>query len=58
MTNLEGSQLSGLEKDVVVVKAGTMAAVDFTARNPGLTLVHCYQQTHMDFGFMMLFRYA
>jgi FtsP/CotA-like multicopper oxidase with cupredoxin domain len=58
VTSLEGRSLSGLQKDVVVVKAGTMAAVDFTARNPGLTLFHCHQQTHMDFGFMMLFRYA
>jgi FtsP/CotA-like multicopper oxidase with cupredoxin domain len=58
VTNLEGRALSGLQKDVVVVKAGTMAAVDFTARNPGATLFHCHQQTHMDFGFMMLFRYA
>ena len=58
VTELDGRSLSGLMKDVVVVKAGTMAAVDFTARNPGLTLFHCHQQTHMDFGFMMLFRYA
>src|ERR1700684_3408707 len=35
VTNLEGRGLSGLEKDVVVVKAGTSAAVDFTAKNPG-----------------------
>jgi FtsP/CotA-like multicopper oxidase with cupredoxin domain len=58
VTNLEGRGLSGLEKDMVVVKAGTSAAVDFTAKNPGPTLFHCHQQTHMDFGFMMLFRYA
>jgi FtsP/CotA-like multicopper oxidase with cupredoxin domain len=58
VTNLEGRLLSGLMKDVVVVKAGTTAAVDFVARNPGATLFHCHQQTHMDFGFMMLFRYA
>jgi FtsP/CotA-like multicopper oxidase with cupredoxin domain len=58
VTNLEGRPMSGLQKDVVVVKAGTTAAVDFMARNPGATLFHCHQQTHMDFGFMMLFRYA
>src|ERR1700728_2043257 len=58
VTSLEGRPLSGLLKDVVVVKAGTTAAVDFTARNPGSTLFHCHQQTHMDSGFMMLFRYA
>jgi FtsP/CotA-like multicopper oxidase with cupredoxin domain len=58
VSNLEGRAMSGLQKDVVVVKAGTTAAVDFVARNPGATLFHCHQQTHMDFGFMMLFRYA
>ena len=31
--------------------------VDFTADNPGLTLFHCHQQLHMDFGFMTLFDY-
>ena len=25
---------------------------DFVADNPGLTLFHCHQQLHMDFGFM------
>jgi len=32
--------------------------VDFTADNPGLTLLHCHQRLHMDFGFMALFDYA
>ena len=31
--------------------------VDFVANNPGLTLFHCHQQLHMDFGFMTLFEY-
>lgn len=58
VTSLEGKPLSGLHKDVVVVKANSEAAVDFTASNPGPTLFHCHQQSHMDFGFMMLFQYA
>lgn len=33
------------------------ASVDFVADNPGLTLFHCHQQLHMDFGFMTLFDY-
>ena len=41
-----------------MVPANTTAEVDFTANNPGATLFHCHNQTHMDFGFMMLFRYA
>jgi FtsP/CotA-like multicopper oxidase with cupredoxin domain len=32
--------------------------VEFTADNPGNTLLHCHQQNHMDMGFMMLLRYA
>jgi len=31
---------------------------DFVADNPGLTLFHCHQQLHMDFGFMAFFNYA
>jgi len=58
VTNLAGMPLSGLNKDVVVVPANTTTEVDFTANNPGATLFHCHNQTHMDFGFMTLFRYA
>jgi len=53
-----GPELAGLRKDVVLVKARTTAAVEFTADNPGRTLFHCHQQDHMDRGFMMVFRYA
>ena len=28
------------------------------ADNPGLTLFHCYQNLHMDLGFMRLLEYA
>ena len=31
---------------------------DFVADNSGLTLFHCHQQLHMDFGFMALFNYV
>ena len=58
VTNLDGVAMNGLMKDVLVVKAKSTAEVDFTASNPGATLFHCHQQSHMDFGFMMLFRYA
>jgi len=58
VTNLDGQPLSGLNKDVLVVPANTTADVDFTANNPGPTLFHCHNQTHMDFGFMQLFKYA
>jgi FtsP/CotA-like multicopper oxidase with cupredoxin domain len=58
VTSMEGRPMSGLFKDVLVVKANTTAEIDFVASNPGATLFHCHQQSHMDFGFMMLFRYA
>jgi FtsP/CotA-like multicopper oxidase with cupredoxin domain len=48
----------GICKDVVLVNAQTQTDVEFTAEHPGNTLFHCHQQNHMDFGFMMLFRYA
>jgi FtsP/CotA-like multicopper oxidase with cupredoxin domain len=58
VTSLDSKPLSGLRKDVVVVKAKSNAEIDFVAANPGATLFHCHQQSHMDFGFMMLFRYV
>ena len=58
VTNLDGKPLSGLRKDVVVIKAKSNAEIEFIATNPGGTLFHCHQQTHMDFGFMMLLRYV
>lgn len=58
VTNMDGKALSGLNKDVLVVPANTTAEVDFVADNPGATLFHCHNQTHMDFGFMTLFQYA
>ena len=57
VTSLDGKPLSGLRKDVVVVKGNSNAEIDFVAANPGATLFHCHQQSHMDFGFMMLFHY-
>jgi FtsP/CotA-like multicopper oxidase with cupredoxin domain len=58
VTSLDDRPLSALRKDVVVVKAKSNAEIDFVAANPGGTLFHCHQQSHMDFGFMMLFRYV
>ncbi len=49
---------SGILKDVVLVPANEQVDVEFTATNPGATLLHCHQQDHMDMGFMMLFQYA
>lgn len=45
-------------KDVVMLGGDQEAEVDFVADNPGMTLFHCHQQLHMDFGFMTLFDHA
>jgi FtsP/CotA-like multicopper oxidase with cupredoxin domain len=58
VTSIDSKPLSGLNKDVVVVPANAMVEADFMANNPGATLFHCHNQTHMDFGFMTLLRYA
>ena len=49
------TDIRGITKDVVLVDAQTRAEVEFTADNPGASLLHCHQQNHMDLGFMMLF---
>jgi FtsP/CotA-like multicopper oxidase with cupredoxin domain len=55
LTKVYGSPCSGILKDVVLIKPDGKIEVDFTANHPGLTLFHCHQQLHMDFGFMKLF---
>jgi FtsP/CotA-like multicopper oxidase with cupredoxin domain len=57
LTRIAGKPTSGVFKDVVMLGGYQEAAVDFVADNPGLTLFHCHQQLHMDFGFMALFDY-
>jgi len=58
VTSFASQAMSGLMKDVVMVGGYQEVAFDFVADNPGLTLFHCHQQLHMDFGFMTLFDYA
>lgn len=58
VTRLNSQPVRGLNKDVVVVPGKGTVEVDFVANNPGATLFHCHNQTHMDFGFMMLFGYV
>lgn len=57
LAQVAGQITSGVMKDIVMVGGYQKAEVDFTADNPGLTLFHCHQQLHMDFGFMALFDY-
>lgn len=58
LTRLAGKPIAGVMKDVVMVGGYQQVDVDFIADNPGLTLFHCHQQLHMDFGFMTLFDYV
>jgi FtsP/CotA-like multicopper oxidase with cupredoxin domain len=57
LVRVAGQPTSGVLKDVVMVGGYQETEVDFTADNPGLTLFHCHQQLHMDYGFMSLFDY-
>lgn len=57
LTRIAGIPMAGVMKDVVMVNGYQEVELDFTANNPGLTLLHCHQQLHMDFGFMTLFDY-
>jgi FtsP/CotA-like multicopper oxidase with cupredoxin domain len=58
LAEYNGKPTSGILKDTVVVPAYGRVAADFTADQPGLTLFHCHNQIHMDFGFKALFRYS
>ena len=58
ITKLAGKTTAGVLKDVVMLGGYQEAEIDFVADNPGLTLFHCHQQLHMDFGFMTLFDYV
>jgi len=58
VVNIAGTPIAGIMKDVLMLGGYQQAEIDFIADNPGLTLFHCHQQLHMDFGFMALFDYV
>ena len=58
LTRIAGKPTAGVIKDVVMLGGFQEVEFDFVADNPGLTLFHCHQQLHMDFGFMALFNYV
>jgi FtsP/CotA-like multicopper oxidase with cupredoxin domain len=58
LTRIGAKSTAGVMKDVVMLGGFQELEFDFIADNPGLTLFHCHQQLHMDFGFMALFKYA
>ncbi len=55
LTNVWGKPTAGVLKDVVLVKGFRKIEVDVTPAGDGLTLFHCHQQLHMDYGFKLLF---
>jgi FtsP/CotA-like multicopper oxidase with cupredoxin domain len=58
LTNVRGKPTSGILKDVVLVKGFWKIEADVTPTMDGLTLFHCHQQLHMDYGFKLLFNVA
>lgn len=56
VTHIAGTPTHGLHKDVVMLGGYQTLDFDFTADQPGLSLFHCHQQLHMDYGFMILLR--
>ncbi|HVB34811.1 MAG TPA: multicopper oxidase domain-containing protein [Patescibacteria group bacterium] len=58
LTRVAGVRTAGVAKDVVMLGGYQEMEIDFVANDPGLTIFHCHQQIHMDFGFMTLFDYV
>ncbi|OBF87945.1 copper oxidase [Mycobacterium sp. 852002-51163_SCH5372311] len=56
ITHVAGTPTAGIRKDVAMLGSYQIMEVDFLADQPGLSLLHCHQQLHMDFGFMRLLR--
>lgn len=58
LARIADSPTAGLVKDVAMLGGYQSMDLDFTADQPGLVLLHCHSQLHMDFGFMALFETA
>jgi FtsP/CotA-like multicopper oxidase with cupredoxin domain len=58
LVRIAGKSTAGVKKDVAMLGGYQTMELEFEADNPGLTLFHCHQQLHMDFGFMALFDYV
>jgi FtsP/CotA-like multicopper oxidase with cupredoxin domain len=55
LVNVYGKPTAGVMKDVVLVKGFRKIEADVVPAMEGLTLFHCHQQLHMDYGFKLLF---
>ena len=56
ITHIAGTPTAGVHKDVAMLGGYQTMDIDFLADQPGLSLFHCHQQLHMDYGFMALLR--
>ena len=54
LTHIAGTPTAGVRKDVAMLGGYQSMEVDFVADQPGLSLLHCHQQIHMDYGLMTL----
>ncbi len=58
ITRLAGTPTAGVRKDVAILGGYQSMEIDFVADQPGLSLLHCHQQIHMDYGLMLLLNSA
>jgi FtsP/CotA-like multicopper oxidase with cupredoxin domain len=56
LKSVNGKRTTGIVKDVAVLRARAKLELDFTPDHPGLALLHCHQQMHMDNGFKTLLK--
>lgn len=54
ITQVAGTPTAGVHKDVAMLGGYQTMDIDFLADQHGLSLFHCHQQLHMDYGFMAL----
>lgn len=54
ITRIAGTPTAGVRKDVAMLGGYQSMEIDFVADQPGLSLLHCHQQIHMDYGLMLL----
>jgi FtsP/CotA-like multicopper oxidase with cupredoxin domain len=54
ITHVAGTPTAGVHKDVAMLGGYQSMDLDFVANQTGLSLLHCHQQLHMDYGFMAL----
>ncbi|OBK60651.1 copper oxidase [Mycobacterium colombiense] len=54
ITRFAGTPTAGVRKDVAMLGGYQSMEIDFVADQSGLSLLHCHQQIHMDYGLMLL----